>query len=240
MKKINMSDVVNVILAAAVIILLLTMGAEKTTVPPNESQKKELINPSKEKIVLEANKLVLPTPIILLGTQIKAKPNFMTAAFVGIVNSNPPMLAIGVQDKRFTMKGISEIQSFSVNIPNEQMLTSTDYVGTVSGRDTDKSGVFDVFYGEDPMVPLILEAPVSLECKLVSELEGWENRSHHILIAEITNVHISKNMLTNGKPDMAKMSPIIYSLAERTYFGIGEKIGTHPKASQRFIQKRGK
>lgn len=238
MKKTNISDVLNVILAAVVIILLLSTRVDKTIRSDNEAQKKVLVTPSKDKLVLESNKLVLPTPIIIMGTQINGKSNFMTAAFAGIVNSKPPMLAIGVQDKRFTMKGISENQSFSVNIPNEQMLKSTDYVGRVSGRDTDKSDLFDVFYGKDPMIPLISEAPVSLECKLVSEVEGWEDRSHRILIAEITNVHISKNMLTNGKPDMAKMSPLVYSLADRTYFGLGEKVGTHPKASQNFIQKK--
>jgi flavin reductase (DIM6/NTAB) family NADH-FMN oxidoreductase RutF len=238
MKKVNISDVVNVILAAVVIILLLNVGVDKNSVAHDDNQGRKLIVPSKEKLVLESNKLVLPTPIILIGTQINGKPNFMTAAFAGIVNSNPPMLAIGVQDKRFTMKGISKNQSFSVNIPNEGMVISTDYVGTVSGKDVDKSGVFDIFYGEDPMAPLISEAPVSLECKLVSEVEGWENRSHHILIAEITNVHISKNMLTNGKPNMAKISPLIYSLTDRAYFGIGKIIEKEPKGSQGFIQKK--
>ena len=46
------------------------------------------------------------------------------------------------------------------------MISETDYCGLVSGRKTDKSNIFNVFYGELETAPMIMECPVSIECKL--------------------------------------------------------------------------
>lgn len=236
--KIN--DVLNILLATAIIILLLPgTSINKQQTQQQEKSTNDVIIPSKEKVVLKPNKFgsVMTFPVVIIGAQVNGKPNFMTAAWVGIVNSEPPMLTLGVQDKRFTMQGITENQTFSVNFPSERMTGAADYVGTVSGKDIDKTGIFDVFYGQSSTSPMISEAPVSFECKVVTEVEGWQDRTHHIIIAEITAIHASDNIFTNGKPDIRKISPIITAPGGK-YLGIGEFVGARIKAGESFIQKR--
>lgn len=49
-----------------------------------------------EKIRLELGPLVLPMPTVLIGATVKNVPNFMPAAFIGIVNFNPVVVACGL------------------------------------------------------------------------------------------------------------------------------------------------
>ena len=51
------------------------------------------------------------------------------------------------------------------------MVEITDYTGLVSGRKVDKSGVFEVFYGDLPAAPLIRSCPVNEECRLEQTVE---------------------------------------------------------------------
>ena len=50
------------------------------------------------------------------------------------------------------------------------LLEKNDYCGLVSGEKTDKSHVFDVFYGSLKTAPMIKECPVNLECQLIQML----------------------------------------------------------------------
>jgi flavin reductase (DIM6/NTAB) family NADH-FMN oxidoreductase RutF len=48
------------------------------------------------KTALGNNPFLYPYPVTLVGAQVEGKPNFMTIAFIGIVNINPGMIALGV------------------------------------------------------------------------------------------------------------------------------------------------
>ena len=63
------------------------------------------------------------------------------------------MIGIGIGKNHATCDGIKVMKAFSVNIPGKELLVKTDYVGLVSGNGTDKSGVFDLFYGDLPGRP---------------------------------------------------------------------------------------
>ena len=88
-----------------------------------------------------------PMPVVIVGANKGGRANFMTAAFAGIVNLNPPKIALGLGKLHFTSAGIVENGVFSVNLPSTSMMEATDYCGLVSGHKVDKSGVFKVFYG---------------------------------------------------------------------------------------------
>ena len=83
----------------------------------------------------------------------------MTVGWCARANANPPMIACGIGNHHYTSEGIAETRTFSVNIPSSALLEKTDYCGLVSGRKTDKSGVFDVFYGSLETAPMIRECP---------------------------------------------------------------------------------
>ena len=62
--------------------------------------------------------LLYPMPAVLVGALVNGKPNFMTAAWCGIAASKPPAISVGLQSVRFTLKGISANNTFSINIPS--------------------------------------------------------------------------------------------------------------------------
>ena len=85
-----------------------------------------------DKIAIGARTLLYPLPAVLAGANVDGKPNFSTYAWCGIVNSQPPMLAVSFQHKRHTLKGIKQNGTFSVNIPSAAQVKETDYCGLVS------------------------------------------------------------------------------------------------------------
>ena len=49
-----------------------------------------------------------PMPTTVIGSNVGGKANFCTIAFIGIVNYQPPMMAIGMSRNHHTFKGIGE------------------------------------------------------------------------------------------------------------------------------------
>lgn len=176
-----------------------------------------------EKKQLGKKSMLYPNPVTIIGAEVDGKPNFMTIAFIGVVNANPGMIAFGTHTAHFTNKGILENKNFSVNIPSEDMIKVTDYIGLTSGEKNDKSDLFEVFYGKLKNAPMIKECPLNLECKVlqVLNLGGID----HIVIAEISETYIEEKYLTEGNPDIQKMKPMVFSMYDNRYFGVGEYIG---------------
>ena len=183
-----------------------------------------------KKVTLGPETFIYPKPAFLIGANVNGKANFMTAAWSGIVNSEPPMISVSIRPQRHTIKGVRANGTFSVNIPAEDQIKEMDYCGIYSGLREDKNTVcgFTVFYGKLDTAPMIEQCPVSLECSVVHELELG---THFIFIGEIKEIHASEAVLTNGLPDVEKIRPIIYSHgAENLYHGLGKRLGPAHKA----------
>lgn len=177
-----------------------------------------------EKIKLGAQTLVYPMPAFLIGTLVAGQPNFMTAAWSGIANSNPPMITVAVQHHRHTLRGIKENSAFSVNVPGEDQVLETDYCGMVSGSKHNKTDTcgFTLFFGDLKTAPLIAQCPVNLECKVVHTLNLG---SHALIVGQIMETHVSAQCISDGQPDVTKIKPIVYSAGkEKAYHGIGRHL----------------
>jgi flavin reductase (DIM6/NTAB) family NADH-FMN oxidoreductase RutF len=179
-----------------------------------------------KKISLGPQTLVYPMPAFLIGANVGGKPNFMTAAWSGIAASTPPMITVALQHHRYTLKGIRENLTFSVNVPSAELVRETDYCGLISGStktDKAKDCHFHVFYGKLKNAPMIEQCPINLECKVVHILTLG---SHSLVIGQIEDVHASDNCIINGEPDLAKVDPLLFVTgADKAYFRIGGKIG---------------
>ncbi|MGE4554169.1 MAG: flavin reductase family protein, partial [Desulfovibrionaceae bacterium] len=135
-----------------------------------------------------------PSLTVLLGVEVDGRPNFLTIAHVGIMNHGQPQyLSFGVNKKHYSGAGIREHQAFSVNIPGRDLVAETDYCGLVSGRNTDKSGLFELFYGETAHAPMIRACPVCMECRL-ARIVDFE--THDVFIGEIVATHAAPEVLT--------------------------------------------
>lgn len=176
------------------------------------------------KVTLGPQTLLYPTPALLIGAIVEGKPNFMTAAWAGIANSEPPMISVAINRRRYTLKGIQQNFTFSVNIPSVEQARETDYCGMFSGAKDDKVKTcnFRLFYGKLGKTPLIEQCPVNLECRVAHMLNLG---SHFLIIGAIEETHVSESCLTDGKPDVKKIRPLIYTVSPAmSYHALGEVV----------------
>lgn len=183
-----------------------------------------------QKTKLGPSTIMFPYPTVLVGAIVNGKPNFMTASWVGIACSNPPAISVAIRPERYTYNGIIENGTFSINVPGSNLAEKTDFCGIYSGRDNDKTKLFNIFYGKLENVPLIEECPLNLECKVIHTVEIG---THTLFIGEIMETHANDDCLTNGKPDIKKIDPIIYATGTRQYHKVGEEIGRAYKIGEK-------
>jgi len=165
--------------------------------------------------------LLYPMPAVLIGSMVDVKPNFMTAAWCGIACFKPPAISVAINKTRYTLQGIKEKGMFSVNIPSTDLVKKVDFCGLYSGKKKDKAKLFSIFYGELKSAPLINECPINLECKLIHLLDIG---THDLVVGEIIQTHITESCLTDGKPDPAKIDPLVYSPGVQTYQQLGNVV----------------
>lgn len=159
-------------------------------------------------------------PSVLVGVNVNGKPNYMTAAWATVACLNPPMVCVALNKARYTVKGLEENKTFSLNVTTTDQVIETDHCGLVSGANRDKSKVFHSSYGKLKTAPLADECPVNIECRLFNSIECG---SHILYVGEIVEIYADKSCVTDGKPDITKVKPIAY--AQAAYFKVGNEIG---------------
>jgi flavin reductase (DIM6/NTAB) family NADH-FMN oxidoreductase RutF len=159
-------------------------------------------------------------PVCLVGANVDGSPNFEAIAWFSLVDYQPDLISISSEKSHYTNKGIKENKSFSVNIPSADMAAVTDFCGLYSGSKVDKSKAFGIFYGELKTAPMISECPVNIECRLTQTVE----LSHgEIFIGGIVGTYIEDKYLTDNKPDISKIDPLIFE-SLGNYWKLGKHV----------------
>jgi flavin reductase (DIM6/NTAB) family NADH-FMN oxidoreductase RutF len=166
---------------------------------------------------LKAKNCLCPLPVTLVGANVNGKPNFLTIAFVGVVDYMNISIAVG--KNQYTNPGIRENGTFSVNMPSPKLVKETDYCGLVSGKDVDKGCLFETFYGKLETAPMIVECPVNMECKLIQTIDMPK---HDVFIGEIFEAYGDDEILKDGKVDAEKFEPILYLIFDTNYWKLGK------------------
>lgn len=162
-----------------------------------------------------------PMPMVLVGSVVDGKANFMAAAWVSRVNFKPPLFLVAL-GPHHTNKGIEEHKAFSINIPDVSLIEKTDYCGLVSGGKTDKSELFEVFYGELDKAPLIKECPV---CMSFSVYETVKLPFDVLYIGEAKEVFTEERCMTDNQLDVKKINPFTLTMPDNHYWSVGENLG---------------
>ena len=165
-----------------------------------------------------------PKPIALIGCLNKGKPNFMNIAWFNRMSMDPNQWMISINKNHHTFQGIKENRTFSMNFPSINQAEITDFCGLVSGRDFDKSELFEIYYGELETAPLISNFPINIEFEVV---EFIEKENQMIIIGLVKNVYSEEKYTTNSELDQEKFQPLIFMKAgpEGFYHKLGENIG---------------
>ena len=168
-----------------------------------------------------------PTPLVVVGTMVNGKPNYVLVGHLGIIGHDHIMISLSTS--HYTNQGIKASNALTVNIVDEEMLKKADYVGSVSGSTTDKSAVFS-YHTAETGAPIIDESPVVMEC-LVDDI--YQTNGFESFICKINAVYAEKSVLNeNGKIDYIKLKPVLFEMPTYQYLRTGDVIGNCMKLNQ--------
>ncbi len=175
---------------------------------------------------LGAHTYLSPLPAALVGSyDAENNPNIMTAAWIGIINSSPPMLSVSLRKERHTYDNVLLHNDFTVSLPSSEHVLAVDYVGTFSGKSEDKFKKT----GLTPVASSIVHAPYAAECPLVIECRAFKHEDlgvHTIFLAEILDVKIDKAYVSaDGRPDFDALNLIGYTHGNSFYYAQGDCLG---------------
>lgn len=177
------------------------------------------------KQVWKPGNMLYPVPVVMISCQRAGeRPNIVTVAWAGTINSDPAMLSISVRKERFSHDIIAESGEFVVNLVNRQLVQACDFCGVRSGRDVDKFSEMSLTpcTVEGVSAPAIEESPVALACKVKQVIELG---SHDMFLAEIVGVTVDEQYMDEkGAFHLEDADLIAYS--HGTYYSLGEKLGT--------------
>lgn len=176
------------------------------------------------KLQWKAGTLLSPNPPALVSCGSADKPNVMTAAWTGIVCSEPPMTYISLRPSRYSYGLIRESGEFVINLPTEALARAADFCGVRSGREIDKFSRMGLTAEPSRLVspPGVAECPISLECK-VREIVPLG--SHDMFLAEIVGVNVDERFVDEkGALHIERCGLLAY--AHGAYFGLGKRLGT--------------
>ena len=170
-----------------------------------------------------------PTPVAVVGTVVNGKVNWASFSHVGVVGMDCIMLSI--HKNKHTNAGIKENKVASVNLINQSMVVKADYVGLVSGNNTDKSEVFEYEMGA-LNIPILKDAPLTMECELVDtyEFEDYEN-----FVLRVVHTHVEEYALTeDGTIDFVKVEPMLFEMPTQSYLSLGTRVAECWKTGNEF------
>ena len=179
------------------------------------------------KVSLPAQTILLPSPVLIIGTYgPDGRPNMMNAAWGGIASSKPPCISVSLREATLTHYNIQQAGAFTVNIPSEKYVKEADFVGLVSGREHDKFKETRLTPEKSRLVnaPIVQEFPYALECKLVRQVDLG---LHSMFIGEIVGIVADSEVLgPHQLPDIEKVRPMLWgSFGSMAYYGVGDKLG---------------
>ena len=176
------------------------------------------------KQIWKPSTILNPVPVVMVSCAgNEGAPNIITLAWVGTINSDPPMLSISVRKERHSYGLIKEKGQFVVNLVTQKLTFATDLCGVKSGRNINKfeEAMLTPEKASVVDVPLIKESPVNIECIVKNVIELG---THDLFLAEIVAVNVEDELIDEkGKLHMEKAGLICYSHGE--YWSLSKALG---------------
>jgi len=126
--------------------------------------------------------------VIAIAKDKDGRANPVTLGWTMIVSGGPPMMAIAVAKKHYSIETIRHSKCFTVAFPSSEMAEAALFFGSRSGRDVDKFAEFDCKTGPAEAIDSVLlaDAVANFECTLESETEAGD---HIIFVGKIVCSH---------------------------------------------------
>ena len=190
------------------------------------------------KVCWKPGTMLAPVPPVMVSCGTMEKPNVMTVAWTGIINTEPALTYVSIRPSRHSYEIIKESGEFVINLPTLALIKACDFCGVRSGKYIDKFTEMRLTAEACSQVscPQIQQSPVSLECK-VEEIRPYG--THDMFIARILSVNIDDKYLDeDGKLCFEKMGLVAY--AHGFYYTLGRQLGKFGFSVEKEKKKRKK
>lgn len=130
-----------------------------------------------------------PEQVVLCVTRsAEGKINIMTIGWVSIVSDDPVMYMVGIDDPAYTLELIRQQKEFVLAFPAKSMAEAALFCGTVHGHNCNKGLESGLEFAPAALVnvPILSDAVVNLECKLVAE---YRPGNCPLVVGEVVAVH---------------------------------------------------
>lgn len=175
------------------------------------------------KITWKAGTMLSPLPPALISCGTMQEPNVMTAAWTGIICTQPTLAYVSIRPSRYSHDIIQNSREFVINVPNAAMAKAVDWCGVKSGKNVNKFEKTGLTAEKCSLIdaPQIKQAPISLECKVKQIIPCG---SHDMFLAEVVAVDVDEKYIgPQGELDLEKAQLLAY--AHGFYYVLGKKIG---------------
>ena len=175
------------------------------------------------KVKWKGGALLAPVPPTIVTCGTVEKPNALTVAWTGILNTHPPKTYVSIRPGRYSYNLIKESGEFVINLTSKELVRAADFCGVRSGRDMDKLAACGITAEESTEVgaPSLAESPLSLECRVTDVIPLG---THDMFMADVVAVTVKEELLAqDGKLRLDKGGLVAYSHGE--YFELGKKLG---------------
>ena len=139
----------------------------------------------------EAVKTKYPEQIVIAIAKDKnGKANPVTLGWTMIASGNPPMMAIAVAKKHYSIEAITHSKCFTIAFPSSQMAEAALFFGSKSGRNADKFAEFECATEPAREIDslLLTDAVANFECRLHLQVPTGD---HITFIGEIVCSHVN-------------------------------------------------
>ena len=127
-------------------------------------------------------------PIYLVSCEHDGKKNIVSVGMFAYFSGKPLLVGIGIAPSRYSYELIEKSKAYVVNVVDKKLVEAVRICGEESGRDLDKFELAKLTAAPAAKIaaPIIEESPLSVECKVVQEVEVGD---HVWFIGEVVATH---------------------------------------------------
>jgi flavin reductase (DIM6/NTAB) family NADH-FMN oxidoreductase RutF len=129
--------------------------------------------------------------VIAIAKDKTGKANPVTLGWTMIASGKPPMMAIAVASRHYSIETIRHSKCFTIAFPSSDMADAALFFGSKSGRDNDKFAEFDCKTEPARTIDsaLLTDAVANFECTLESETVAGD---HIIFVGKVVASHMNE------------------------------------------------
>ncbi len=128
--------------------------------------------------------------VIVIAKDADGRANPITLCWAMFASGKPPMMAVAIAKKHYSVECIDHSKCFTVSYPNSDMADTTLFYGKNSGRNIDKFKKMQSKIEPAAVINSLLlsDAVANFECELISKTDAGD---HFIYLGEIVASHIN-------------------------------------------------